>query len=229
MPRPLTDFFLSAKLVHYQRTKSEIIKYAFRKDIMADTQLNQPTLTPRAPQQRLLTADDLAKQPDNGTRYELVKGVLQKMPPAGFEHGIRAAEIGSKLNVYVKTHKLGYVCGAETGFKIAQNPDTVRAPDAAFVSQASIERQGIVSGYWEGAPDLAVEVISPGDTYAEVAEKVEEWLTAGCRMVWVINPRRETIEVYRPNADFTILRGTDTLDGDDVVEGFQCQVQDIFA
>ena len=196
---------------------------------MADTQLNQPTLTPRAPQQRLLTADDLAKQPDNGTRYELVKGVLQKMPPAGFEHGIRAAEIGSKLNVYVKTHKLGYVCGAETGFKIAQNPDTVRAPDAAFVSQASIERQGIVSGYWEGAPDLAVEVISPGDTYAEVAEKVEEWLTAGCRMVWGINPRRETIEVYRPNADFTILRGTDTLDGDDVVEGFQCQVQDIFA
>ena len=196
---------------------------------MADTQLNQPTPASKALRHNLLTADDLAKQPDNGTRYELVKGVLQKMPPAGFEHGIRAAEIGSKLNVYVKTHKLGYVCGAETGFKIAQNPDTVRAPDAAFVSQASIERQGIVRGYWEGAPDLAVEVISPGDTYAEVAEKVEEWLTAGCRMVWVINPRRETIEVYRPNADFTILRGTDTLDGDDVVEGFQCQVQDIFA
>ena len=148
---------------------------------MADTPLNQPTPASKALRHNLLTADDLAKQPDNGTRYELVKGVLQKMPPAGFEHGIRAAEIGSKLNVYVKTHKLGYVCGAETGFKIAQNPDTVRAPDAAFVSQASIERQGIVRGYWEGAPDLAVEVISPGDTYAEVAEKVEEWLTAGCQ------------------------------------------------
>ena len=195
---------------------------------MADTQLDQPTLTSQAAQQRLLTADDLAKQPDN-SRYELVKGVLRKMPPAGFEHGICAAEIGSKLNVYVKTHKLGYVCGAETGFRIAQNPDTVRAPDAAFVCQASIERQGIVKGYWDGAPDLAVEVISPGDTYAEVAEKVEEWLTAGCRMVWVINPRRETVEVYRPNVDFTILRRTDTLDGGDVVEGFQCQVHDIFA
>ena len=151
------------------------------------------------------------------------------MPPAGFEHGICAAEIGSRLNVHVKTHKLGYICGAETGFRIAQNPDTVRAPDAAFVCQASIERQGIVKGYWEGAPDLAIEVISPGDTYAEVAEKVDEWLTAGCRMVWVINPRRETVEIYRPNTDFTILRGTDTLDGGDVVEGFQCQVQDIFA
>ena len=195
---------------------------------MADTQLNQPKPALSAAQHNLLTADDLAKQPDDGTRYELVKGVLQKMPPAGFEYGICAAEIGSKLNVYVKTHKLGYVCGAETGFKIAQNPDTVRAPDAAFVGQVAIEQQGIVRGYWEGAPDLAVEVISPGDTYAEVAEKVEEWLTAGCRMVWVINPRRATVEVYRSNEDFTVLHGADTLDGGDVVEGFRCQVQDIF-
>ncbi|MYB95668.1 Uma2 family endonuclease [Candidatus Poribacteria bacterium] len=195
---------------------------------MADTQLNQSRSTLPTAQQRLLTADDLAKQPDDGTRYELVKGVLRKMPPAGFEHGICAAEIGSRLNVHVRTHQLGYVCGAETGFKIAQNPDTVRAPDAAFVSQVSIERQGIVRGYWEGAPDLAVEVISPGDTYAEVAEKVEEWLAAGCTMVWIINPRRETVEVYRSNEDFAILRGTDTLDGGDVVEGFQCLVQDIF-
>ncbi len=195
---------------------------------MADMELNQSTSTSPTAKSNLLTADDLAKQPNDGARYELVKGVLQKMPPAGFEHGICAAEIGSRLNVHVKTHKLGYVCGAETGFKIAQNPDTVRAPDAAFVSQASIEQQGIVRGYWEGAPDLAVEVISPGDTYAEVAEKVEEWLTAGCRMVWVINPRRETVEVYRSNKDFTVLRGTDILNGADVVEGFKCQVQDIF-
>lgn len=195
---------------------------------MADIELNQSKPISLAAQQNFLTADDLAKQPDDGSRYELVKGVLKKMSPAGFEHGICTAEIGSKLNVYVKRHKLGYVCGAETGFRISQNPDTVRAPDAAFVCQISIERQGIVKGYWEGAPDLAVEVISPGDTYAEVAEKVEAWLTAGCRMVWVINPRRETVEVYRPNADFTILRGSDTLDGGDVVEGFQCSVQDIF-
>ncbi len=196
---------------------------------MTDTQLNQSKPALSAAQRNLLTADDLAKQSDNGARYELVKGVLQKIPPAGFEHGICASEIGSKLNVYVKTHKLGYVCGAETGFKIAQNPDTVRAPDAAFVCQASVERQGIIKGYWEGSPDLAVEVISPGDTYAEVAEKVEEWLTAGCRMVWVLNPRRETVEVYHSNQDFAVLRGTDTLDGGDVIEGFRCQVQDIFA
>jgi Uma2 family endonuclease len=195
---------------------------------MADAQMNQSTSTSQTAQPRLLTADDLARQPNDDSRYELVKGVLRKMPPAGFEHGICAAEIGSRLNRHVRTHQLGYVCGAETGFKITQNPDTVRAPDAAFVRQASIERQGIVKGYWEGAPDLAVEVISPGDTYAEVAEKVEEWLTAGCTMVWVINPRQETVEVYRSNEDFTVLRGTDILDGGDVVKGFQCQVQDIF-
>lgn len=195
---------------------------------MADTQLNQLIPTLPAAQHSILTADDLARQPDEGSRYELVRGVLQKMSPAGFEHGICAAEIGSKLNVHVKRHKLGYVCGAETGFKIAQNPDTVRAPDAAFVCQASIEQQGIIQGYWEGAPDLAVEVISPGDTYAEVAEKVEEWLTAGCAMVWVINPRWETVEVHRADEEFTVLRGTDMLDGGNVVEGFRCQVQDIF-
>lgn len=104
----------------------------------------------------------------------------------------------------------------------------MRAPDAAFVCQASIEQHGIIQGYWKGAPDLAVEVISPGDTYAEVAEKVEEWLTAGCAMVWVTNPRWETVEGHRADEDFTVLRGTDILDGGNVVEGFRCQVQDIF-
>ena len=179
-------------------------------------------------QPTLLTAEDLWKQTDDGYRYELVKGVIHRMPPAGFEHGIRTAEIGSLLNVYVKKHKLGYVCGAETGFKITQNPDTVRAPDAAFVRQSSIEEKGIPKDYWEGAPDLAVEVISPSDTYTQVAEKVDEWLNAGCAMVWVINPRRETVEVYRSPEDITVLRGDDILDGGDVIEGFQCSVKDLF-
>lgn len=176
----------------------------------------------------LLTAEDLLKQADDGYRYELVKGVICRMPPTGFEHGIRTAEIGSLLNVHVKKHKLGYVCGAETGFKISQNPDTVRAPDAAFVSQTAIDEKGIPKGFWEGAPDLAVEVISPSDTYTEVEEKVDEWLNAGCAMVWVMNPRRETVEVYRSPDDIIVLRGEDILDGRDVIEGFQCPVRDLF-
>lgn len=176
----------------------------------------------------LLTAEDLWKQVDDGFRYELVKGIIRRMPPAGFEHGVRAAKIGRYLDVHVTKHKLGYVCGAETGFKISQDPDTVRAPDAAFVSQTSIDEQGIPKGYWEGAPDLAVKIISPSDTYTEVAEKVDEWLGAGSVMVWVVNPRRETVEVYRSIEDITILRGDDILDGGDVIEGFQCRVQVLF-
>ena len=153
---------------------------------------------------------------------------MRRTPPAGFEHGIRSAKIGRHLDAHVEKHKLGYVCGAETGFKIAQNPDTVRAPDAAFVRQATIDERGISKGYWEGAPDLAVEVISPGDTYTEVAEKVDEWLNAGCAMVWVVNPRRETVEVYRSPEDMIVLRGDDILEGGDVIEGFQCYVHELF-
>lgn len=195
---------------------------------MAETQLNPlaSSLPPTLPV--LLTAEELWKMPDDGYRYELVKGVLRKMPPAGFEHGIRSVKIGSRLHVHVEKHGLGYVCAAETGFTISRNPDTVRAPDAAFVRREAIERQGIVKGYWEGAPDLAVEVISPGDTYREVAEKVDDWLAAGCAMVWVINPRRETVEVHRPDEEPIVLSGADLLEGGDVVEGFRCEVDALF-
>jgi len=189
---------------------------------------NQPKSKSLTAQPILYTAENLWKQTDDGYRYELVKGIIRRMPSTGFEHGIRTAEIGSLLNVHVKKHKLGYVCGAETGFKISQNPDTVRAPDAAFVSKAAIDEKGIPKGFWEGAPDLAVEVISPSDTYTEVEEKVDEWLNAGCALVWIINPRRETVEVYRAPEDIVVLSGEDILDGGNVIEGFQCQVKDIF-
>ncbi len=179
-------------------------------------------------QQILLTAEDLWKQADDGYRYELVKGIIRRMPLTGFEHGIQTVKIGGCLCEHVGKHKLGYVCSAGTGFKIFQDPDTVRAPDTAFVCQAAIDKQGIPKGYWEGAPDLAVEVISPSDTYTEVDEKVDEWLIAGCAMVWVVNPRRETVEVYRSPEEITVLRGDNILDGGDVIEGFQCRVQDLF-
>ncbi len=189
---------------------------------------NQPRTKLPPTQPTLLTAEDLWKQTDDGYRYELVKGVIRRMPPAGFEHGIHAIKIGKHLDVYVEKHKLGYVCCAETGFKISQNPDTVRAPDAAFVRQAAIDEKGIPKGYWEGAPDLAVEVISPSDTYTEVDEKVDEWLDTGCAMVWVINPRRETVAAYRSPEDMTVLHGDDILEGGDVIEEFAVQVRDLF-
>lgn len=176
----------------------------------------------------LLTAEDLWKLPNDGYRCELVKGVIHRTPLTGFEHGVLSGTIGSLLEEHINIHCLGAVCSAGTGFKISQNPDTVRAPDAAFVRQESIDAQGIPQSYWDGAPDLAVEVISPSDTYTEVEEKVDEWLIASCAMVWVINPRRETVEVYRSPEDITVLQKDDILDGGDVIEGFQCPVKDIF-
>lgn len=195
---------------------------------MKEREHNQSRTELPSAQYTLLTAEDLWKQADDGYRYELVKGIIRRMPPAGFEHGIQTAKIGGCLCEHVEKYKLGYVCGAGTGFKISQDPDTVRAPDAAFVRQAAIDEKGIPKGYWEGAPDLAVEVISPSDTYTEVDEKVDEWLIAGCAMVWVVNPRRETVEVYRSPEDIAVLRGDDILDGGDVIEGFQCQVKELF-
>lgn len=138
------------------------------------------------------------------------------------------SKIASYLYKSVKKNKLGCVCSAGTGYKISQNPDTVLAPDTSFIRQAAIDEKGIPKGYWEGAPDLAVEVISPSDTYTEVDEKVDEWLDAGCAMVWVINPRRETVAVYRSPEDMTVLHGDDILRGGDVIEGFACQVRDLF-
>ena len=195
---------------------------------MKERKHNQPRTELPSAQRTLLTAEDLWKQADDGYQYELVKGIIRRMPLAGFEHGILSSKIGSNLDKHIKKHQLGYVCSAGTGFKISQAPDTVRAPDAAFVRQAAIDEQGIPNGYWEGAPDLAVEVISPSDTDTEVDEKVDEWLIAGCEMVWVVNPRRETVEMYRSPEDIIVLRRDDILDGGDVIAGFQCQVRDLF-
>lgn len=176
-----------------------------------------------------VTAAELLYMPDDGFRYELVGGELRKMTPAGNVHGRIAMNVGTSLNNHVKAYDLGAVYAAETGFKLAGNPDTVRAPDVAFVSQARIEAVGEVEGYWPGAPDLAVEVISPGDSYVEVEEKVSDWLEAGTKMVVVVNPRRRSATVHRSPTGITVLAEADDLDGDDVVPGFRLPVREIFA
>ncbi len=121
------------------------------------------------------------------------------------------------------------VCAAETGFRIGRDPDTVRAPDVAFIRRARVEEAGEAEGFWPGAPDLAVEVVSPGDSFAEVEEKVSDWLAAGCRMVVVVNPRRRTATVYRSRSDVTLLAEDDVLDGGDVVPGWRVPVRELFA
>jgi len=175
------------------------------------------------------TAEDLLDMPDDGFRYELVRGELRKMTPAGDEHGHIAMDVGTSLNVHVKANGLGRVYAAETGFKLASDPDTVRAPDAAFVRRERLEGSGRLTGFREGAPDLAVEVVSPNDRHAEVVEKALAWLEAGCRMVLVVDPERRVVTVYRSREEIRVLVEGDTLDGADVVPGWRLPLRELFA
>jgi len=176
-----------------------------------------------------VTADELLAMPDDGYRYELVKGELIRMaPPPGSEHGEVTMNLAGPLYQHVKSNDLGVVYAAETGFKLESNPDTVRAPDIAFVRRARVQETGRMAGYMSGAPDLAVEVVSPSDRVSRVEEKVAEWLEGGARMVWVVSPKLHTLTVYRSLTDIVTLTEKDKLDGGEVVLGFHMNVAEIF-
>lgn len=129
----------------------------------------------------ITTAEELLRLPRGKHRYELVKGELREMCPASSPHGRVANQIAFLLTNHIRQHKLGAVYAAETGFKLRENPDTVRAADVAFIAQERIPAEGEPEGFWAIAPDLVVEVVSPGDTAVEVQDKVTDWLQAGCR------------------------------------------------
>jgi Uma2 family endonuclease len=173
---------------------------------------------------KLMTADELLAMPDDGMRHELVRGELVTMSPAGFDHSEVTLTIGASLRDFVRRHRLGKVVGADCGFVIRHNPDTVFAPDAAFVA---VERPQKSPKFYLGAPDLAVEVISPSDTYTEVAAKVEEYLAVGTRIVIVVDPQKQTarIETLEGARRLTI---DDSLDGGDVVPGWKLPLKELF-
>jgi Uma2 family endonuclease len=178
---------------------------------------------------RPMTAEELWRMPPSDQRRELVKGELRTMAPAGFDHGAIIMKLARLLANHVEANRLGVVVGAETGFKLKTDPDTVRGVDIGFVVASRIERGGRPAGFWSGAPDLAVEVLSPSDTIEEAEEKVNDYLEAGCRMVWVVSPRLRTVATYRPNQSPAIVGEKQDLDGQDVVPGFSCKVAEIFA
>jgi Uma2 family endonuclease len=176
----------------------------------------------------LLTAEELFRLSSTGRRYELVKGELFEMPPAGGRHGSVAMRIGTLLGSHVRASQLGEVFAAETGFILRRSPDTVRAPDASFVSKERLPAGELPVGFLEMAPDLAVEVVSPGDSARDVLEKVEEWLGAGVRLVWIIYPATRSVTAYHSLEDFRELSERDSLDGAEVVPGFTCRIRDLF-
>ena len=184
---------------------------------------------------RITTADELFRMPNDGAGYELVKGELRrkgdphKMSPTGFKHGTIVARLTGALVHHIEANDLGEVTGAETGFKLASDPDTVRAPDIGFVRRERIPAGELTEKFWPGAPDLAAEVMSPNDKLYEMVEKVADYLSSGVRLVWIVNPKKRTVTQHQPTCEPQTLDESDMLGGLDVLPGFQYNVAKLFA
>jgi Uma2 family endonuclease len=177
---------------------------------------------------RSMTAEELHELPDDGLRHELVEGELRTMPPAGFEHGHVAMELAFHVKTFVRQHALGTVLAAETGFVLRRGPDTVRATDVAFVRTDRVPPREERHTFAELAPDLVAEVTSPYDRVSEVNGKVAQWLDAGVRLVWVVDPETRVVVAHQPGGMAHLLREGHMLDGDDVLPGFRLPLSELF-
>lgn len=173
-----------------------------------------------------MTADELLQVRIPDKRVELVRGVLVVREPAGARHGEVAMELARRLANHVRDRGLGRVYAAETGFALARAPDTVRAPDIAFIERTRLPDPA-PTGFPDLAPDLVVEVLSPSDRPGDVLAKIGDWLSAGARLVWVIDLARRVARLYRLDGTEEILTADQTLDGEDVVPGFRCPLGEI--
>jgi Uma2 family endonuclease len=169
-----------------------------------------------------MTADELLRLPDDAYRYELTRGELKKSSRSGALHGRVAAKIIGNLGQHVKATTLGVVYASGTGFRISSDPDTVRAPAAAFVRA---ERVTSTTTFFEGAPDVAIEVVSPNDSYTEVDEKTAQWLRAGARVVVIVDPRTRRVNVHRTSG---AMHATDGIEIEDVIPGWRMSLAEIF-
>jgi Uma2 family endonuclease len=168
----------------------------------------------------LMTAEALLHASIPDKRSELVKGVLVVREPAGDRHGRVTMNLAIRLGTWVEHAGAGQLFAAETGFMLFRAPDTVRAADIAFVRRERLPEA--IPGFPELAPDLVVEVLSPGDRAGETLAKVGDWLDAGTRLIWVIDPERRMARIYRPDGTETFISEKDSLDGEDVLPGFRC-------
>jgi len=178
-------------------------------------------------QERLVTAEEFFRMCNAEGKRELVRGRVNKMSPAGEAHGEVAMDVGGALWQHVRKAQTGRVFAAETGFILSHDPDTIRAPDAAFVMEERIpvERS---RGFFDGAPDIAVEIISPSETPSEVEAKIREYLAAGTRLLWVVYPDIRTVRVYRPDGTTEVIDENGTLSGEDVLPDFELPLSDVF-
>lgn len=173
-----------------------------------------------------MTAAELLRLPEVSERYELRRGELLRFQFASALAGITAANLAAALLRYVKERGLG-ICGGRAGFQLGSGPDTVRAPGIWFVRSSRIPAAGIPDGFWPGAPDLAIEVLSPWDALLATMERVEDFLGAGTPLQWVVDPAERMLGVFRPGMPATFAGEDGVLDGGDVVPGFAVTLRDV--
>jgi Uma2 family endonuclease len=181
--------------------------------------------------ERLMTADDLERLPDDGSAlYELDHGRLIRLNLSWARHALTSTNTTFEMWRFVKEHDLGLCFPANTGFQLTTDPDTVRAPKTSFVSAKRIPKDGIPRrGYWQGAPDLAVEVPSPTNHPGEMWRRIGDLLNAGTRLIWVIDPERRTALIIHPGGETRLVGEDATLDGEDVIPGFLLPLRDVLA
>ena len=173
---------------------------------------------------RTMTEAELMALPRDGWKREYVDGDIV-LSPAGAPHGVTVLNLASCLHAHVKTHSLGYLLDSSTGCWMPSG--NLRVPDITFVSRERLP-DGIQQGFLRAIPDLVVEVLSPGDSERGILDKVGEYLGAGVRLVWVIDPRSRSASAYRSLTDVRALHDEDLLNGEEVVPGFRCRLGDIF-
>jgi Uma2 family endonuclease len=176
----------------------------------------------------LMTAEELIQLPRGYFRAELINGVLETMPLPGFPHGRIATRLGRPLAQFVEDHQLGEVLIGDVGFQVTWNPDTVLGPDVTFISKARLDKVVEMKGFWQGPPDLAVEVYSPGYRPGKVSKRISGWFSFGTKQVWIVDLKHSTVTVYRSPSDTTTFSGSDYLEAQDLFPGFQLSLDKIF-
>lgn len=181
-----------------------------------------------ASQKKVWTDEEFMALPDDGGRYELVDGEVVDIGNSGMEHGHISAYLCGVIELYVRPRKLGVTCDSSTAFTLKSG--NKRSPDVSFVSKERLQGlRRLPKGFFQGAPDLAVEVISPSNTFEEIYNKLVEYFDNSCRLVWVINPDERSVIVYHEPQPSRLLKMTDNLDGEDVIPGFSLPVAELFA
>jgi len=175
-----------------------------------------------------MTAEELMNLPDDGFRYELINGELEKMPPPGHPHGRIAFRLAVLVGQFILDNGLGEGFAPETGFQLTWNPDTVLAPDFAFITNERFAKGCNAEGYWQGPPHLAVEVLSPHDRPGKVRKKISQWFGFGVQQVWIVDPKHKTLTVYRSESETTTFSGSDYLEAQDLFPDFRVSLDRIF-